>query len=68
MDLPEVRACLRAVFLPVSPDREPLIKSRSIKQAVQRLACEADELKEVALYDGPTNNIREAIKQIVKEQ
>ncbi len=63
----EVGACLRAVFLPEDPDRKPLVRSISIKRALERLECEADELKEVALDDGPAANIREAIKQIVRE-
>ncbi len=64
----EVGACLRAVFEPADPEREPLVQSRSIKHALERLECEADELKEVALNDGPASNIREAIRQIVKER
>ncbi len=64
----EVGACLRAVFLPDDPDRKPLVQSRGIRRALERLECEADELKEVALDDGPASNIREAIRQIVRER
>jgi len=64
----DVGACLRAAFLPADPDRKPLVQSPSLKRALERLECEADELKEVALDDGPASNIREAIKQILRER
>ncbi len=67
MDMPELKACLRAVFQPSTPDREPLVKSRSIRHAIARLECEATELK-AAAHDRPADNIKEAIEQIVGEQ
>lgn len=51
--LREVSACLHAVFEPAEPDRKPLHKSRSIKEAIARMEREAEELKEVALGEPP---------------
>ncbi len=68
MGFREMTACLRAVFEPADPDRKPLVKSRSIKDAIQRLECEADELKRAALNERPARNLDEALRQVSRSE
>lgn len=68
VDVPQAAACLRAAFDPSDPDRKPLHKSRSLKDAIARLACEATELKEAALGDRPARNLDEALRQVSKSE
>ncbi len=68
MGFREMAACLRAVFEPADPDRKPLVNSRSIKGAIQRMECEADKLKEVALNERPARNLDEALRQVSKSE
>ena len=64
MSLHEIAERLREALKPYEHDREPLVHSRSIKGALERLECEADELKEVALSERPARNIDEALRQL----
>lgn len=49
MSLRELAVCLSAAFLPVVDDsRAPIVKSRSVKDAIKRMEHEAEGLEEVA--------------------
>ncbi len=67
-DVPTARACLRAAYDPTEPERKALRKSRSLKDAIARMECEAAELKEAALNDRPARNLDEALRQVSKSE
>ena len=48
-----VAACLHAAFEPSEPNRKPIVKSRTLSDAMRRLGNEADELKEAATSPRP---------------
>ncbi len=63
VEVPEVRACLRAAYEPTEPDRKPLHKSRSLREAITRLGYEAEKLREVAERHRP---FRETLSDVVE--
>lgn len=59
-----IAACLMAAFLPVpNNSRKPVVKSRSLKEAIQRMEDEAVELQETV---SGNRDLSETIKTITE--
>ena len=60
-----IGACLYAAFEPTQPNRAPMIRSKSMKQAMGRMSSEADELKQVALGHRPfRDTLRDLLERL----